>query len=92
MSRTKQQIAIDTLAHGQEFPYDATDEWLESTDDEPFGANAPWNVRAARGVIADLQDRRTIKWGFDEVDEETRAEIVESLAAIILAAQTEKGA
>ena len=92
MSRTKEQIAIDTLAHGQAFPYDATDKWLESIDDEPFGVNAPWNVRAARGVIADLQDRRTIKWGFEEVDEETRAEMVESLAAIILAAHTEKGA
>lgn len=92
MSRTKEKIAFDTLAHGQRFAYDAPDKWWRGTSDEPFDENASWSVRAARGVLSDLKDRRTIKNGFDDIDEETRAEIVESLAAIILAAHVEKGA
>jgi hypothetical protein len=38
-------------------------------------------------VIADLQDRHTIKHGFEHVDEETRIEIVKALADIIRAAK-----
>lgn len=48
-----------------------------------------WAHAAARGVVADLQGRRAIKWGFDDIDEEIRAEIVASLAAIIRLAHQE---
>lgn len=41
----------------------------------------------ARGVVADLQDRRAIKWGFGDIDEEIRVEIISSLADIIRAAR-----
>jgi len=70
------------LAHGDEFPYDAPDEWWRATGGDP-PAPRSWAHRAARGVIADLQDRRGIKWSFDDIDEDTRAEVVESLAEII---------
>ncbi len=77
--------AQTSLESGDRFPYDASDKWWNASGDEP---PAPWDWahRAARGVIADLSDRRTIKRGFEQVDEETRGEIVSSLAEIIRAA------
>lgn len=45
-----------------------------------------WALYAARGVIANLRDRRGIKHGFERIDEEIRSEIVQSLAMIIRAA------
>ena len=71
------------LKSGKEFPYDAPDEWWQTAGDPPPPPPKDWAVAAARGVIADLQDRRGIKWGFDNIDQETRAEIVNSLADII---------
>ncbi len=76
--------------HGNKFPYDASDAWMDSDDDPPPPSD--WAHSAARGVIADLTDRRNIKYGFEEVDEEVRAEIVASLAAIIRAALPDKPA
>lgn len=72
------------LDMGDKFPYDAPDSFWEyegETNIPP--APKHWAHRAARGVIADLQDRRSIKNGFDDIDELTRAEIVESLTEII---------
>lgn len=42
-----------------------------------------WAHAAARGVLADLLDRKGIKHGFTDVEEDTRVEIVQSLAEII---------
>jgi len=70
------------LAHGAEFPYDAPDEWWGGNAESP-PASVDKAHAAARGIIADLQDRRGIKRGFDDIDESTRVEIVESIAAII---------
>jgi hypothetical protein len=67
-----------TLKHGQEFPYD-----------ESAGPSKDWAHAAARGVIADLADRRGIKNGFYDVDEDIREEIVASLAEIIRLAHKE---
>ncbi len=70
-----------SLEHGAKYPYDATDKWWESE-----GVLLPpddWAHNAARGVLTDLQDRRNIKQGFENVDEDMRKEIVLSLAGII---------
>lgn len=69
------------LQHGAQFPYDASDAWWERSGRPPRAKD--WAHRAARGIIADLKDRRAIKWGFDNVDEDVRREIVATLAEII---------
>ena len=69
------------LKHGSLFPYDASDSWWEKGGKPPPSASKAHT--AARGVIAELQDRRGIKHGFDGIDEELRKEIVETLAQII---------
>jgi hypothetical protein len=71
-----------SLEHGNKFPYDAPDGWWDGPDASPPPAT-DWAHAAARGILGDLTDRHTIKWSFDNIDEETRAEIVQSLAAII---------
>ena len=38
---------------------------------------------AVQAVIVDLMDRRDIKWAFQNVEEDTRIEIVQALADII---------
>lgn len=70
------------VRHGNKFPYDAPDKWWDGDASNPPKAD-DWAHSAARGVLADLQDRRGIKYGFDNIDEGVRAEIVASLAAII---------
>lgn len=77
-----------SLESGARFPYDASDDWMESPGLPP--APEDWAHAAARGIVADMMDRRGIKWGFEEVDEETRIEIVERIAAIIRMAHKEK--
>ncbi len=65
-------------------PYDAPDDWdgetkLDLPDD--------WAYRAARGIIDELSGRSGFDAPFnDGVDEETRAEIVETMRDIIAAA------
>lgn len=63
---------------------------LNPFDAEDDAAAAPpprdWAHAAARGVIADLMDRKGIKHGFGQIDHEIRVEIVDSLGAIIRAA------
>lgn len=65
--------ANSTLKSGEEFPYDG----------DEAGPSKDWAQYAARGVLADLTDRRGIRHAFDEIDEDIRVEIVESLADII---------
>lgn len=79
-----------SLAHGDEFPFDASDEWWASYD-ETAPAPGDWAHRAARGVIADLKDRRDIKRGFENIDEDVRIEIVFTLAEIIRSALRDGG-
>jgi hypothetical protein len=71
------------LELGTEWPYDAPDEWRAQDGDEAPPPPLDWAHAAARGVIADLTDRRDIKRGFENVDEEVRFEIVASLAEIM---------
>lgn len=61
-----------SLKIGNLYPYDGA-----------MNGRPDWAVKAARGVIADLQDRRGTKKIFEKVDEDIRSEIVASLAEII---------
>lgn len=70
------------LKRGANYPYDAPDDWGGPSDRPPPEA-LDWAHSAARGVIADLVDRRHIKWAFEGIDEAVRVEIVSSLANII---------
>jgi anti-sigma regulatory factor (Ser/Thr protein kinase) len=67
---------------GNNWPYDAPD----GSDDgsEPVAHTNQWEYRAARGVMHEITGRS----GFDfDIDEDTRIEIVEALANIILFAK-----
>lgn len=75
------------LNHGNKFPYDATDEWNDKYPADPPPVPLDWAHSAARGVVANLTDRRGIKHYFGDVDEETRIEIIGTLADIIRAAE-----
>lgn len=77
-----------SLTHGAKFPYDAPDAWWRRSHVAPPSAR-DWAEAAARGVIADLQDRAGIKHGFDDVAEETRIEIVQALSDIIRTAASD---
>lgn len=86
-------VAIEQirLEHGAKFPWDAPDKWWEGD-----GTNPPpprdWAHAAARGIIADLSDRRGIKYEFKnvDIDEDIRAELVETMASIIRFAETQR--
>jgi len=78
--------ASDRVEHGKRFPFDAPDAWWESGG-RPPPARDQYHA-AARAVIADLQDRRGIRHGFDDLDEAIRRDIVNSLTAIIKKAVT----
>ena len=78
--------AARLLAFGAEWPYDAPDAWRDA--DAP-GSPPPardWAHAAARGILASLEDRRGIKHELDDVDEDVRAEMVETFAGVIRAA------
>ncbi|KGC15247.1 hypothetical protein DM48_350 [Burkholderia gladioli] len=68
------------------WPFDASDAWWN--DDSRYVALPAVDSAhaAARAIIRDLSDRGGIKRGFENIDEETRGEIVAKLAAIIRAA------
>lgn len=67
----EQKNAMRSLENGEKYPYD---------DSVPL---ADWAHAAARGILADLSDRRGIKNGLNDVDDGVRAEIVSALSEII---------
>lgn len=71
-------IAKFRLEHGAKYPYDLD----EGEDAQPEPAT-DWAHAAARGVLADLLDRRGIKWELEKVDQDVRVELTQSLAEII---------
>lgn len=79
---TNKELAEHTLIQGANFPYDASDKWWLGDGNNPPKAKS-WAHAAARGVIADLKDRKGMKNAFSDIDEVTRAVIVEALADII---------
>lgn len=70
-----------SLTQGDLFPYELT----------PGDNLTPpdWAHRAARGVMADLTDRRGIKWELKHVHTDDRKDIVAAIAAIIRLAHSE---
>jgi hypothetical protein len=78
------QLALD---RGARRPFDAPDAFHDLAGQVPPPAT-DWAHRAARGVIADLQGRSGIKHQLDPLStaEDTRVELVETVAAIIRAA------
>jgi hypothetical protein len=83
MMAGEEALANIRLEHGNAYPYDAPDAWWNADTMTTPPAAVDWAHAAARGILADLKDRRTIKWGFDDTDEDVRAEIVSSIAEII---------
>jgi len=87
ITRTQAQRALDT---GAGWPYDSPEGWRDENGDEPPPFSVDWAHAAARGVLADLNDRSGINRGFREVDAEVRAEIVASLSDIIREADRQR--
>lgn len=66
------QIQIKrSLQLGEKYPYDGE------------GKSKDWTHLAARGILADLQDRRGIKQEFYQGDEDVRKEIIQTISDII---------
>ena len=86
--RTMAQRALDL---GNERPYDAPDDWWDQDIRKAPPAPVDWAHTAARAIIYDLGDRRGIKNEIEQVDEETRVELVASMAEIIRAAHQRRG-
>ncbi|MEY4706319.1 MAG: hypothetical protein RJB58_42 [Pseudomonadota bacterium] len=80
---TKDELALFSILRSDSFPYDAPDEWWNSTGDVPAPPPINWAHRAARAIMHDLQERAGINNNFPNVDEATRVEIVSALATII---------
>jgi len=76
------------LKHGEKYPYDGGADFWEDRAPKPVPAS-DWAHAAARGVLADLLDRRGIKWELDKVEHDVRIELTQSLAAIIRQARAE---
>lgn len=70
MPKTQGEIVESAISFALEYPYDDR----EASD---------WAQLAAQAVIANLTDRRAIKRGFENIEEDVRIEIVQTLAAII---------
>lgn len=70
--------AKSSLEMGEKFPYDD----FPDDSDTPSPA-VDWAHAAARGVLADLEGRRGVGQELERVDDETRVELVQSVAEII---------
>lgn len=75
--------ARSRIQHGNEFPYDAPDDWWNAEEVITPSPPTDWAHSAARGILADLEDRRGIKNELHNIDEQVRVDIVQSIAAII---------
>lgn len=84
MNITKEWLAKHRIKSGREYPYDAPDGWVHGKQAPPEIDSAH---AAARGILADLSDRSGIKNVLYEIDEETRIDIINSIAEIIRQAQ-----
>ena len=79
---------MSSLQLGDQYPFDGSDDFWNGRED----ATPPqdWAHRAVRGVIEDLKGRRSIKRGFENIDEDIRIEIVATLSKIIRQAYAER--
>lgn len=80
---TNESEHITKLERGFEYPYDAPDGWWQDSDHESPPAPEDWAHIAARGILYDLTDRRGIKQELQQVDEDVRKEITETMAMLI---------
>lgn len=84
------------LSHGNRYPFDANDHWWKFGKVTGVPATMltdDWALRAARGIMGNFMDRRVIgETVRNGIDEEVRAEVVETMAGIIRAAKSEEGA
>jgi hypothetical protein len=78
MTKTQQRIN-----HGASFPFDC---WDGAGNCTPTPATN-WAHAAARGIFADLTDRRDIKTVLYDIDQDVQAEMVQSITEIILTAE-----
>lgn len=85
------------LNRGMRLPYDASDEWLELPEHDEIDSEGPpppppvdWAHAAARGVVQELKGRSELDDILEQLDEETRVEIVSKLAEIIRLAEQDK--
>jgi len=84
------EMSKRALEHGARYPYDGgADFWEDRTPTPPPATD--WAHAAARGVLADLLDQSGINRALndEQIDRETRAEIVQSMAEIIRLARAE---
>lgn len=70
-----------SLDQGDRFPYDGGAAFWNG--EAPVPSAKDWAHRAARGILADLSDRRGIKHELEAVEHDVRADLAESLAEII---------
>lgn len=70
------------LELGAKYPYDAPDNWKKNEKSEPPPA-ADWAHVAARGILANLNDRYGIQRELRHLDEDVRNELTQSIADII---------
>lgn len=71
-----------SLNHGRDFPFDAGEVWWNGKGDNPPAA-VDRSHAAARGIFADLTDRRGIKQTLNELSHPTRAALVKQVAHVI---------
>jgi len=69
------------------YPYDGLCD--EAGDLLPVRLATDPDYLAARAIINDIQDRRSLKWEWSNVEHDVREEIVDTFAAIIRAARSE---
>lgn len=82
------------LSFGDRFPYDAGEDFWRGFNPADTTPPLPtdWAHRAARGIIANLDDQKSISLAHRDIDHETRAELVQAVAEIIrTAARTAAG-
>jgi len=83
-----EQHARQQLAYGDTAPFDdaLSGEQAFNCDGNPVTLDQDWAVRAARGIIANFEDRgASFNEAFhpEKINHETRLEIVEVMAAVI---------
>lgn len=81
---TKSQQCIN---HGAQFPYDGGQEFWEGSRHRVPPPATNWAHAAARGIFADLTDRRGLRNVLASISHDVVSEMVQSVTDIILTAE-----